>query len=120
MKRTPILRHTPLRRTGRVNQRNAERRDREFQRCYGSAERVAFVQGLSCVGCGRTPCENAHSVTGGMGRKADAETIAPLCHDCHTRYDQHRTPFDVEACRELVRAAAARVEALWQRMGGAA
>jgi hypothetical protein len=112
------MKRTPLRRTDRVARRNAERRDREFQRCYGSAERVAFVQGLSCVGCGRTPCENAHSVTGGMGRKADAETIVPLCHDCHTRYDQHRTPFDVPECRELVKAAAAEVARRWQRMGG--
>jgi hypothetical protein len=118
MKRTPILRHTPLRRTGRVNPRNAARRASEFARAYGSTARVVWIQGLACVGCGRTPCENAHSVTGGRGRKADAETIAPLCHDCRTRYDQHRTPFDVPECRELVKAAAAEVARRWQRTGG--
>ena len=48
-----------------------------------------------------------------MGRKADAETICPLCHDCHAKYDQHRHPFDWQGPREKIAALAPHYAALW-------
>lgn len=55
----------------------------EFRRIYGSKERVAFVQTLPCVICFARPSVNAHTASGGMGRKAGFESIVPLCHHCH-------------------------------------
>lgn len=61
------------------NRRNRKRHTREWIRAYGSPERCEFVKGLPCVVCGFVPSENAHIETGGMGRKADADKIVPLC-----------------------------------------
>lgn len=55
----------------------------DFARIYGSAARVAWIRAQPCMACGRGPCENAHTISGGMGRKADYETIIPLCWTCH-------------------------------------
>ncbi len=62
----------------------------EWERAYGSEERVLFIQALPCSvpGCGNRPCENAHAVNGGMSRKADADTILPLCAEHHL--ESHR------------------------------
>lgn len=62
---------------------------KDFARVYGSEARVDWIRGLPCLGCGRGPCENAHTATGGMGRKAGAETIVPLCQMCHHVLHQH-------------------------------
>lgn len=44
---------------------------------------------MHCCACfAPGPCENAHVSSGGMGRKADANRIVPLCHACHE--EQHR------------------------------
>jgi len=72
-----------MKRRVRVNAVNHARKDREFIRAYGSADRVAFVRSQPCVACGRTPSENAHTRGGGAGRKGDARFVAPLCHPCH-------------------------------------
>ena len=87
MKRTPLpKRRTPIRRSGPPKQRNAKRKASEFARCYGSKARVAFVASLYCAcGCGRTPCENAHTITGGIGRKGPYQSIIPLTANCHRR-----------------------------------
>ena len=76
----------PLRRTGRVNPLNRERKAREWARAYGSRERVAFVQALPCLACGARPSEVHHLGNGGMGRKASAEHTVPLCHPHHEEY----------------------------------
>lgn len=69
---------------GRIR-RNGKRKQSEFARIYGSRKRVAWIQSLECVvpGCGGRMSENAHTATGGMGRKADAETIVPMCTTHH-------------------------------------
>lgn len=59
------------------------RKPSEYARIYGSRERVAWIKSLPCMECGGTPCENAHITTGGMGRKAGADTIVPLCPKHH-------------------------------------
>jgi hypothetical protein len=121
MKRSPMKPRTkPMPRSRlRPKKRSAE----SFARIYGSQERVRWVKSLPCVGCGaipseERPTENAHTVTGGKGRKADAATIAPLCHGCHTKYDRHLPPFRDDAARELVKVAAFATYAQWERMGG--
>lgn len=64
----------------------------EWDRIYGSQDRVRWVQDQDCIFCGATPCENAHVTNGGMGRKADAEYIVPACagearNGCHWEMD---------------------------------
>lgn len=110
-----MKRSAPMKRSGRVKARNAKRYAKNWTRAYGSPERVAWVQSLPCVGCGGGPSENAHAISGGKSRKADADTVAPLCRGCHTAYDQHREPFDTPDARALVIAAAAETERAWQR-----
>ncbi|HSH45807.1 MAG TPA: hypothetical protein VK966_08125, partial [Longimicrobiales bacterium] len=76
-----LRRKQPPRTRTALPKRNPERRDREWARAYGSEVRVEFVKALPCCvpGC-RNRAENAHTESGGMGRKADADTIAPLCY----------------------------------------
>lgn len=77
----------------RINPVSA-RRQKEWARAYHSEERVRWVKHHPCLVCGRTPSENAHTRSGGMGRKADADTIAPLCHEHHHEYDNHKATFE--------------------------
>lgn len=53
----------------------------ETLRIYGSKARRDFVRGLPCAACGVGGYSvQAHVLgNGGTGRKADADTIAPLC-----------------------------------------
>jgi hypothetical protein len=72
-----------VKRTSRIPRVNRERKSKNWIRSYGSVERVEWVKQQGCVVCGRIPSENAHTETGGVGRKADADTIAPLCKKHH-------------------------------------
>lgn len=82
-----MKRKTPMRRGGKVKARNPERRTAEFVRTYGSKERVEWVKRQPCTVpfCGHSPSENAHvgPKGKGVGRKADADQIAPLCTAHH-------------------------------------
>jgi hypothetical protein len=96
---------------------NSARRSREWKRAYGSVERVAFVKGLECV-VGFTcwgKMENAHTETGGKGRKGDAESIVPLCKWHHHMIHQHGMSFYGSIDW---RAAAAKTHARWQAFIG--
>ena len=87
--------------------------DEERDRVYGPEERRAWVTTLPCIACGARPSQNAHSVSGGMGRKADYTTIVPLCATCH--HEVHSVgirTFQREVGVDLV-AAAARVADAW-------
>ena len=102
--------------------KNVARRADEFTRCYGSEERVAWVQALPCVveGCRRAPCDNSHITGGGMGRKADADQIVPLCRVHHKRLDEHpegREGFEGECYVDLA-ALALDTERCWRRYAG--
>lgn len=98
-----------------VKKVNPARRRKEFERCYHSKERVEFVKNLPCAACTYHEwntgyrCENAHVCgNGGMGRKGDYTTIAPLCGrrpglstggapygmGCHRLFDEYRSTFD--------------------------
>lgn len=72
-----------IKRKARPKPRNPARKKREWTRAYGSPERVAWVRAMPCTVCRDTPSENAHTASGGTGRKADADTIVPLCARCH-------------------------------------
>lgn len=84
MKRSAPIRRSskPIKRS-RVRPRNAKRRTSEWARAYGSKARVQWVKSQPCILCGERPSENAHIRTGGMGRKADACLIVPLCRTHH-------------------------------------
>lgn len=67
-----------------VKRSNPARKAKAFKRAYGSRARVAFVKSLPCVACGVVGySENAHVTSGGVGRKADASQIVPLCGPHH-------------------------------------
>jgi hypothetical protein len=74
-----------------VDRRPSVKKRAKFEREYGSAERVAFVASLPCIASSdecMAPIENAHTETGGMGRKGPASSIVPACcyhhHILHT------------------------------------
>jgi hypothetical protein len=71
-----------------VKKVNQSRVRKEFIRCYGSKERVAFVRTLPCIVCLSVPSENAHTTSGGISRKADAGFIAPVCNSHHRELHQ--------------------------------
>lgn len=75
-----------LKRTGRIKPVNRKRRASEFERAYGSKERVAWIQAQPSVVSGERPCVNAHVRNGGAGRKADAKWIVPLTAQEHENY----------------------------------
>lgn len=92
----------------RPKRSNPARKASEFLRCYGSAERVAWVKSLPCFACGLIGhTENAHLPShSGAGRKGDARHIVPLCHSCHDHKVYLQRPFTYA----LV---ASKIEKLW-------
>lgn len=59
------------------------------------AKRLAAIRKLPCVRCGQRPSQVAHSNFGehgkGKGIKADDRYTIPLCHSCHSDFDQYKT-----------------------------
>ena len=110
-------------RTRRLRPVNRERRDSEWKRAYGTTGRVEWVSVQRCLGCGwkgvrdLSPCENHHIQTGGMGRKADADKIIPLCKGCHIEWHQHGRRTFEEAHRMDADAAARDIEQAWKQRG---
>jgi hypothetical protein len=80
-----LKRKVPIQR-GRMKRKS--RSASEFQRIYGSKKRVEWIKAHGCLACARTPCENAHTENGGMGRKAGFATIVPLCAVHHQMLHQ--------------------------------
>lgn len=127
MRKTPLRRKTPLQSKPKRKPRSAE----EYARIYGSKERVAFVKALPCLYCcavhplialawhpdaeNRVYSENAHTVTGGKGRKADADTIVPLCPTHHRMYDRREKLLGNPEVRAYLQSKAPEVEAMWRR-----
>lgn len=93
----------------------------ETERIYGSAERREWITRQPCIFCGRRPSVSAHVRGGGIGRKADASEAAPMCSECHDRYDgRHKAGGRVTFLAEIgwtfdqVLAACEAVELRWQ------
>ena len=104
--------------------RDKERKARDFARKYGSEERCFYVATLHCVvpDCShRGWMENAHTVGGGIGRKANAETVVPCCARHHrTGADSlhNLQPEAFEAAHGvLLEVAADDTETSWQLYG---
>ena len=86
MKRSPIKRRSAIKRgVKRVNPVNRSRRDREYERTYGSVERVAWVKTQRCVISGELAddIDNMHAKGDGAGRKADYIWIVPARRKFH-------------------------------------
>jgi hypothetical protein len=130
MKRTGIQRRDWIKRgtkplAQRKPRKRKPRKPSETLRIYGPPERRAWVKSLACTYCFAVhpliglatagSSHNAHTVTGGTGRKADYTTIVPLCASHHKRYDEHQAPFDSELVRDAMKASAALVEQEWQQ-----
>lgn len=117
MKRTPIRRTTPLRRSSRLAPRNAKRKSERWTRQFGSPERVAFVRSLCCVAClNFGEIENHHITSRGAG--GVATDIVPLCQTCHRAWHkQGRRTFCArwEIFEEDLRGFAAHTEEMWQK-----
>lgn len=116
-----------LARGGKLKRKPMKKRRRkpsETLRIYGTPERRAWIKSLPCLACAgissffadatRGTSHNAHTVTGGTGRKADYQTIIPLCASHHRRYDEHKIPFDNPDARDAAKKAAATIEKMWQ------
>lgn len=119
-RRTPLKRSAPPKRGKRVRRANVARKRREFARVYGSADRVAFVQSLSCFACdaigmeSKWPVQNAHICGGGGSRKADRDKIIPLCAAHHTLMHMTGTRHFAERFSLDLLAGAHAVEAAWR------
>lgn len=103
---------------GRPKPVNANRRTREYARTYHSKARVEFIKSMPCAYCRARDCVNAHTTGGGMSRKGDYTTIAPLCHRCHSAYDEHRFPFNSPLARTGIAFAAEYAERAWLAFAG--
>lgn len=117
MKRTPMPRRShPMPRGTPL--RSKPRKASEFARVYGSKKRVAWIKSLRCLawpwGCAGE-IVNAHTVSGGTGRKADCTTIVPFCDAHHRRYDEHQPPFDGAEVRSAITQHAGILAAAWDR-----
>jgi hypothetical protein len=87
----------------------------DFARIYHSRARVRWVKSLPCVGCTGRPSENAHTENGGMGRKADYPTIAPLCSSCHGYVHRYGIREFERAFGINLKALARATQAAWER-----
>lgn len=103
--------------------KNAARAADTFTRCYGSEERVEWVQTLPCIvpGCDK-PSENMHIEGDGASRKADYTKIVPCCGGHHrTRSDSlhniGREEFEGTHLVDLA-ALALDLERAWRRYAG--
>lgn len=116
-KRTSLSRRTALKSSGRI--KTKKRKASETLRIYGPPARRAWMKTLPCSACGVVGySEGAHVLgNGGMSRKADSDTQAPLCGPrgqlpapdvvvplfnasagfyvgCHVLYDDYRWIFE--------------------------
>lgn len=57
-------------------------------------KRLAAIRKLPCVKCGKPNSQAAHSNSAkhgkGRGIKASDLFVIPLCHSCHSQFDQYK------------------------------
>jgi hypothetical protein len=82
VKRSRIVRRTPLRRTAPPRPRR-KRKKVDFDRIYGGVERVLWIQRQPCVITGEFPCVTVHVKGGGVSRKADYRWTVPMIPVMH-------------------------------------
>jgi hypothetical protein len=106
---------------------NPKKTAKRLERTHGPKARREWTHTLPCAACGILGYSVAAHVlgNGGMGRKRDASTTAPLCaphydgwngftFGCHARFDHHRRDFDARFPDFDPERAAAETEKLWQ------
>ena len=58
------------------------------------AKRLAEIRKLPCIRCGNPDSQAAHSNSAkhgkGRGIKASDQFAIPLCHSCHSQFDQFK------------------------------
>ncbi len=84
-----------------MSETKAEKKRAKFAREYGSKERVEFIGGQFCVGCGYigvTPQDNHHTSGDGTARKGPHTSIVPLCRKHWDWLDNRFVP----GCHTLV------------------
>jgi hypothetical protein len=145
VKRSPITRKTPLkatkplkatRATGeaskprtrpiRPKKRAPEdfaKKKKQWERAYGSVERVEFIAALPCIACGMRPCDNAHGPDSdsGMGRKGSYRSIVPLCKGpsgCHAALHRIGVQSFQKQARVDLKASALATALAWERHNG--
>ena len=115
MKRSrPLKRTGPPERKTPLKPQNRARRAKERERAYGPEERREWLTRQPCVFCGRIgtderPNHQHHIVTGGVGRKADADKLVSLCAVCHRLEHAGNLPGEMNWEHE-----ARRTEAAWR------
>jgi hypothetical protein len=79
--RKTALRRSPIKRKRGVRKRNAKRSAANRERAYGiKTGKRAWVVARSCHFCGAgAPSEPVHAKVDGIGRKADAKYLIPMC-----------------------------------------
>lgn len=106
--------------TDAQKERDRVRKAREFDRKYGGLERVFYVStALKCVvpDCDEDgDCDNAHTATGGTGRKADYDTVVPMCWCHHAEHHRGAVTFAERYGLDLDDAARL-TETSWQLYG---
>ena len=96
MKKTPLVRRTPLPRATkpmkrtRIKRVNPARKARRFEAAYHSPAFIAWVHSLACAvpGCQRTDIHASHVVS--RARGGTWQDVAPLC-SAHHRAQEGRT-----------------------------
>lgn len=122
--RTPV-KATPRKPRKPVKKKNDARRAKNVPRAYGPDERREWTKRQPCIvpGCGRTPCDASHLVSGGTGRKSDAKWTVPFCSSIvatgfrghHDEYDAGKKSFMAKYFPGIERGAlAVACEANWQ------
>lgn len=120
LRRKTLRRKANLKPRVPVKKRNGKRHAAEWRRAYGSPERVKWITTVPCLMCGSLPSQNAHLESGGMGRKADAESIIPLCERCHVFQHQHgwKALTGMSNWKDAMERAAKQVAAQWLEVSG--
>jgi hypothetical protein len=94
-----------LRAGSKKPKKKAKKRDRNDKaRIYGG-DYAKWIRSLPCIGCGyKGPhVQAAHTENGGIGRKADARTLVPLCGRRLQKSFAYRPAMftSVEGCHEF-------------------
>jgi hypothetical protein len=101
-----------------------------MERVYGSKARRAWLKAKPCVVCVMVVpilalsakewhSDLAHTVTGGMSRKADASTVVPMCRRHHRMYDTHEGFLGKPEVRAAIIGAAAAYDLAWTSQASA-
>ena len=92
MKRSPLVRRTPLRSSRTpLNCSPALKRTEPNKRrkpvSPASPAQRERVKGKCCIRCGNQPVHPAHLIDRGMGGDDHPHAVVPLCFECHRLYD---------------------------------